>query len=154
MNAVVINTQGGHMKSRLLVSIFVALCVMLISGCGALEAKEQSDKLERSLKHYGAALRWARHREAISFHVTRDGKAASVNLDHLELFGVTSFDILSKTVIPSSEKDGIDEAVIVGEIKYFHKEQGTVRKLKLNQIWWYNAEIKTWLIESDFPEFK
>ena len=142
------------MKSGLLLSIFMALYVMSISGCAALDAKNQADKLERAVTHYSAALRWARHREAISFHVTQGGKAAEVNLDHLEQFSVTSFNIVSKTIIPSSEKDGVDEAIIIGEMSYFHKEQGTIRKLKLNQIWWYNAEIRAWLVESDFPEFK
>lgn len=139
---------------RFLASIVVVICVISISGCGSLQAKNQSDKLERSLTQYGAALRWARHREAVSFHVTQEGKVAEVNLDHLENFGVTSFEIISKVIVPSSEKGGINEAIIVAEISYFHKEQGTVRKLKLNQLWWYNPEIKRWLVETGFPEFK
>ncbi len=142
------------MKTGILVSIVVVMCVMSVSGCGALEAKNQADKFERSLTQYGAALRWGRLREAISFHVTQDGKVAAVNLEHLENFGVTSFDILSKVIIPNSEKNGVDEAAIVAEMSYFHKEQGTIRKSKLNQIWWYNAEIKRWLVETEFPEFK
>ena len=139
---------------RFLALIVVVICVISISGCGALQAKNQSDKLERSLTQYGAALRWARHREAASFHVTQVGKVAEVNLDNLENFGITSFEIISQVIVPSSEKGGINEAIIVAEISYFHKEQGTVRKLKLNQLWWYNPEIKRWLIETDFPEFK
>ena len=142
------------MKSGLVLSIFMILCVISISGCGTLDAKNQADKLERSLTQYGAALRGGRHREAISFHIARDGKTAEVDLGHLEKFGVTSFDIFSKEVVPSSEKDGINEAVIVAEMSYFHKEQGTIRKLQLNQIWWYNKDIKRWLVETDFPEFK
>lgn len=142
------------MKPGSLVSIIVAVCFLSLSGCGTLGTKNQADKLERSLIQYGAALRWARLREAVSFHVTQDGKSAAVNLDYLENFGVTSFKIVSKTIIPSSEKDGINEAVIVAVMSYFHKEQGTIRKAKLNQLWWYNPEIKRWLIETDFPEFK
>ena len=142
------------MKSGFFLSIVLTMCVLSIAGCKTLDLKNQAEKLERSVTQYGAALRWARYREAISLHVTRDGKFAKVNLEHLENFGVTSFDIISKTIIPSSEEAGVNEAVIVAEMSYFHKEQGTVRKLKLNQIWWYNAEIKHWLIESDFPEFK
>ena len=91
------------MKSGFLLSIFVAVSVMSMAGCETLDMKNQADKLERSVTQYGAALRWARHREAISFHVTRDEKFAEVNLDHLENFGVTSFEIISKTIIPRSE---------------------------------------------------
>lgn len=142
------------MKPGLLLSMVITLCVMSITGCETLSNKNQAEKLSRSVTHYGAALRWARHREAISYHVTRDEKFAEVDIDQLENFGVTSFEVLSKTIIPSAEKGGVTEAVIDAEMSYFHKEQGTVRKLKLSQIWWYNAEIKRWLIETEFPEFK
>ena len=86
--------------------------------------------------------------------MTQDGKSAEVNLEYLEQFSVTSLDVISKTIIPSSEKGGINEAIIVAEMSYFHKEQGTIRKAKLNQLWWYSTEIKRWLVETDFPEFK
>ena len=142
------------MKLGLLVSIVIAIGVMLFSGCTSLGARDQAEKLERSVNAYGAALRWARHRDAIGLHVTRDLKYAEVDIEHLEKFAVTSFDVLSQTIIPSSEKDGVTEAIIVSEMSYFHKEQGTVRKLKLDQLWWYSTELKHWLIESDFPEFK
>ena len=142
------------MKAGPLVLIVVATCVMLVSGCASLDARNQADKLERSVTQYGAALRWARHREAISFHVTREAKFAEVDIEYLEEFSVTSFDVLSQTIIPNLEKGGNNEAIIVAEMSYFYKGQGTLRKLKLNQIWWYNAEIKRWLIETDFPEFK
>ena len=142
------------MKSGLLLSMVMTLCVMSITGCETLINKDQAEKLSRSVTHYSDALRWARYREAISYHVTRDAKFAEVSIEHLENFGVTSLEVLSKTIIPGAEKGGITEAVVVAEISYFHKEQGTVRKLKLNQIWWYNAKIKHWLIETEFPEFK
>lgn len=145
------------MKSRFLQLIVVTMCLISISGCGAmgaLDSRNLADKLERSLTHYASALRWGRHREAVSFHVTRDGKTAEVYLDHIEQFSVTSFEFISKEIIPSSVKEGITEAIIIGEMKYFHKEQGTIRELDLTQIWWYNREINTWLIETDFPEFK
>jgi hypothetical protein len=142
------------MESKILLSIFMAMSLMSIAGCKTLDIKNQADKLDRSVTEYGAALRWARYREAINYHIARDGKTAGVSLDRLENFGVTSFEVISQTIIPSSEENGVNEAAIVAEMSYFHKEQGTVRKLKLNQIWWYNAEIKHWLIETEFPEFK
>ncbi len=142
------------MKSGILTSIVMAVCMMLISGCASLDSRSLADKLERSVTQYASALRWAYYREAIGFHVTRDEKSAAVNIEHLENFSVTSFDIISQTLIPSSEVEGINEAVIVAEISYFHKGLGYVRKLKLNQIWWHGKETKHWLIETDFPEFK
>ena len=43
------------MKPGFLVSIVVVMCAMSISGCGTLEAKNQADKLERSLTQYASA---------------------------------------------------------------------------------------------------
>ena len=90
------------MKSGFLASIIMVVSVMLFSGCASLDARNQADKLERSVNEYGAALRWARHRDAINLHVTRDLKYAEVDVEYLEQFSVTSFNIISKTLVPSS----------------------------------------------------
>ncbi len=132
----------------------MCLSVMLTSGCGRIEARGQADKLDRTVTEYASALRWQFYREAISFHVSRDGKFAEVDIDQLESIEVTNFNIISKTIIPSSEEGGVNEAIIEAEVSYYHKSQGTLRDMSLSQIWWYNEEFKAWMIESDFPEFK
>ena len=141
-------------KSLVLTITVMCLCVMSISGCGRIESRGQADKLERSVREYFSALRWGLYREAVSYHVTRDEKIAEVDLDQLEKIEVTNVEIISKTIIPSSEEDGINEAIIESEIDFYNKDQGTLREMNMSQIWWYNAKIKHWLIESDFPEFK
>ena len=142
------------MKSGSLVSIVMVTCLVLVSGCAAVKAKSQADKLDRTVKEYASSLRWSLYREAISFHVSRDGKFAEVDIDQLESIAVTDFDIISKTIIPSSEEGGVNEAIIEAEVSYYHKSQGILREMSLSQIWWYNEEFKAWMIESDFPEFK
>ncbi len=142
------------MKSGSLVSIVMVTCLVLVSGCAAVKAKSQADKLDRTVTEYASSLRWSFYREAISFHVNRDGKFAEVDIDQLESIAVTDFNIISKTIIPSSEKGGVNEAIIEAEVSYYHKSQGTLREMSLSQIWWYNEEFKAWMIESDFPEFK
>lgn len=139
---------------RFLAFFVVLMSIVSTPGCGTLDKKNQADRLERALTYYTSSLRWARYREAVGLHVTKDGKVAEVNLEQLEQFGVTSVDIFSKTVTLGTEKDGVDEATILAEVNYFHKEQGTIRKLKLKQTWWFNKKVNAWLIESDFPEFK
>lgn len=142
------------MKSRFLLSMLVIICVTLLSGCVSLDARKQADSLQQSVRAYSSALRWARYQDAIKMHVTRDLKYAEVDIEYLENFSVTSFEIISQSLVPSSEEDDVMDAIIVAEISYFHKGKAYVKKLKLNQTWWYNTEFKHWLIESDFPEFK
>jgi hypothetical protein len=141
-------------KSLVLTVIAMCLCVISISGCGRIETRGQADKLERSVTAYASDLRWSFYREAISYHVTREGKRAQVDIDELEKIEVTDVNFISKTIHPSSEEGGINEARIVAEVIYFNKDRGTLKEMKLDQIWWYNAEIKHWLIETDFPDFK
>jgi hypothetical protein len=141
-------------KSLVLTVITMCLCVISISGCGRIETRGQADKLERSVTAYASDLRWSFYREAISYHVTRDGKRAQVDIDELEKIEVTDVNFISKTIIPSSEEGGINEARIVAEVIYYNKDRGTLKEMQLDQIWWYNAEIKHWLIETDFPDFK
>jgi len=141
-------------KSLVLTVIAMCLCVISISGCGRIESRGQADKLERTVTDYASALRWSFYREAVSYHVTRDGKYPEVDLEELEKIEVTDINIISKTIIPSSEEGGINEAIIVAEVFYFHKDRGTLKEIQLNQIWWYSAEIKHWLMETDFPDFK
>ncbi len=141
-------------KSLVLIVTAMCLCVMSISGCGRIEARGQADKLDRTVSEYASSLRWSFYREAISYHVTRDGKFSEVDLEEVEKIEVTDFNILSQTIIPSSEEGGINEAIIKAEISYYHKDRGTLREIELEQIWWYNEKFKAWMIESDFPDFK
>lgn len=141
-------------KSLVLIVTSMCLCVMSISGCGRIEARGQADKLDRTVKEYTSSLRWSYYREAVSYHVTRDGKFLEVDLEEIEKIEVTQINILSQTIIPSSEEGGINEAIIEAEISYYHKDQGTLREMDIELIWWYNEKFKAWMIESDFPDFK
>lgn len=160
MNAISTNPRRGYMKQRFLEKSLVlivtamCLCIMSISGCGRIEARGQADKLDRTVTEYASSLRWSYYREAVSYHVTRDGKYPEVDLEEIEKIEVVDINIISKTIIPSSEEGGINEAIIVTEISYYHKDRGTLREIQMDQIWWYNEELKAWMIESDFPDFK
>jgi hypothetical protein len=141
-------------KSLVLTVIAMCLCVISISGCGRIESRGQADKFDRTTTDYASALRWSYYREAVSYHVTRDGKHPDVDIEELEKIEVTDVNFISKTLMPSSEEGGINEARIVAEVIYFNKDRGTLKEMQLDQIWWYNAQIKHWLIETDFPEFE
>jgi len=134
-------------KSLVLIVIAMCLSVMSISGCGRIEARGQADKLDRTVTDYFSSLRWSYYREAISYHVTRDEKFLEVDIEEIEKIEVTQINILSQTIIPSSEEGGINEAIIEFEISYYHKDQGTLREMDIEQIWWYNEKFKAWMIE-------
>jgi hypothetical protein len=132
------------------------LWVFILILCGAcsemrsnMNVRNQADRLNSALNTYGADLRWGRYNFAYDYHVQRDGTQPQVNLERLENFSVTSFTPIN----PVLNADGT-EAVIPIEIKYYDEQYGTLRTFKETQLWWFNAESKTWNIESDFPALK
>jgi hypothetical protein len=129
--------------------IFVIIGVFFIAACTGMASQQRISDLDESLDRYVAALRWAYYTDALSYHLTRKGKQAEVDEERLDNFSVTGLEIKEKIL---SEDE--NEALVKGELVYYHKEYGTVRKLKLNQIWWYSEETKHWFIESAFPDLK
>jgi hypothetical protein len=114
-----------------------------------MATQQRVSDLNDSLDRYAAALRWAYYADALGYHVDQDGKRPEVDLDRLDDFSVTGYEIKEKTL-----NENQNEAFIKGELVYYQKEYGTIKKLKLNQSWWYSEEAKHWFIESGFPDFK
>ena len=135
------------MKPRYLLWVFA---LVLCSACmETMNVKNHTDRLSMALDHYGADLRWGRYRDAYAYHVNRDGKQPQINMDRLEGFSVTSF-----TPVEPVLNAAATEAVVPFEMKYYDELYGTLRTLKETQKWWFNAELNTWLNESDFPAMK
>ena len=127
-------------------TIFV---IILVAACANLSVKNQADKLKTALDDYGAALRWGRYNQAYAYHFDRDGTQPQVDLNALEKYSVTAF----RPVDPALNAEAT-EATVPVEIDYYDEQYGTLRKFKYIQKWWFNAEIKRWLIASDFPVFE
>jgi hypothetical protein len=127
----------------------IVLVVILVTACSGLNVKNQADKLRTALDDYGAALRWGRYNHAYVFHIDQQGKQPEVDLNALEKYSVTAF----RPVDPVLNEDAT-EATIPVEIDYYDEQYGTLKKFKYIQKWWFNAEIKRWLIASDFPIFE
>jgi len=134
------------MKSRF---FLISLIIVMLPACETMDVRNQMSKLDESLSQYGTALRWAHIRDAASYHVRRSEVLVVVDLEHMEQFNITSVKILERTVNVEST-----EASVLLEINYYAKDRGTVQKVRQAQLWWYEPEMKHWLIDSDFPELK
>ena len=129
-------------------TLLVIALVCLLSACQNVKEKKIMQNLEQSVTSYEVALRWAEHEVAYSYHVDPEGIRPETDLDRLKEISVTGIEVLEKLV-----KDTKDEAIIRVVIKYYFKDEGTVRTLKLQQEWWYSEENQQWFIKSDFPPF-
>jgi len=128
---------------------FILLISMTLCACEAIKSKEQVNQLDKVMRQYEKALRWAEYRAAAKYHVSREGKPLVVDIERAMNFNVTGITILEKTLNPETT-----EAVILAEISYYNKEYGTLQKIRQEQHWWRAPEGRVWLIESGFPEFK
>ncbi len=127
----------------------VVISVVLIAACSSMATQQRTSDLNDSLDRYAVAMRWAYYADALAFHVDQDGKRPEVDLDRLDEISITGYEIKEKTL-----NENQIEAFIRSELVYYQKEYGTIKKLKLDQSWWYNEEAKHWFIESGFPDFK
>ena len=131
--------------------IIALLCVViLLGGCNSRGGvKNKVISLDDAIEGYLAALRWGRYQDAYRYHADKDGGQPALPLDNLEQIRVTAYDVHEKNV-----NDEVTEASVKGEIKYYHTDYGTVRKLPLHQLWWYEAEAKAWYLEGEMPTFR
>ena len=124
------------------------LLMVLLQSCNSFKVRETVDALENALTYYNVALRWGMYKEAYSYHYSPSGKQPPAKLDGLEEISVTGIEVTEKTINKEH-----DEAYVETTITYFLKTQGTIKKLKLKQNWWFNKENKQWFVDYPFPEF-
>jgi len=125
------------------------ISILFIVACSNLATQQRLSGLDDSLNRYGAALRWAYYQDAVAYHLNQDNKRPVVDTAKFDDYSVTGFEIIEKIM-----SEDMTEAFIKSELVYYNKEYGTIRKLVLNQNWWYSEEAKHWFVESPFPEFK
>ncbi len=134
--------------NRLILSLLCA--VTLLSACNTGGGtKNKITSLDDAINQYVFALRWGRYKDAHEYHAEADGGKPALPLDKLQQIRVTGHEIYEKNV-----NEEITEAIVKGEINYYHTEYGTLRKLPLNQIWWYEPESKRWYLKGEMPKFR
>jgi len=138
--------MGIFNMKQLVITVFI---IIMLSGCNSLKVKQKASDLDDAITHYGVALRWAHYQDAYSYHVTRDGRRPKIDIDKLEEVSVTGVNVVDELMNPE-----LTEAVVTSEISYYLKSYGSIKKLKLEQTWWYSEDAKRWLNEGEFPQFE
>ena len=136
------------MNTRLDSVVFIIM-LGLLTACNQYSTQKKMDNLDRSVTSYEVALRWAQYEDAYSYHVSPNGTQPPLNVDRLQEISVTGIDITEKII-----NEDQTEAYIKGVVRYFNKNQGTEKKVKLDQTWWYSDENKQWFIDAEFPKFQ
>lgn len=137
------------MKNNTMYKFFFIIMLVLLAACNSFGTQKKMTNLEDSITSYEVALRWAQYLDAYNYHVSPNGTQPPVNLDKMSDISVTGIDISDKVVDEDQTK-----ALVKGVIRYYNKNQGTEKKLKLEQTWWYNEKNKQWYIDGEFPVFE
>ena len=127
--------------------ILFSLMILLVS-CNSLKVREQITSLDDSISNYNVALRWGMYKDAYSYHYSPKGIQPPAKLDDLEQISVTGVEVTEKKI--STEHN---EAYIETVVTYFLQTERSIKKIKLNQRWWFNEKFKKWFIDNAFPEF-
>lgn len=131
--------------------VIILLCLAtLLTGCnGGGGIKRKALSLDEAINQYVFALRWGRYQDAHEYHAEEDGSKPELNLDKLNRIRITSHTIFEKNV-----NTDLSEATVKGELNYYSTEYGTLQKVKLDQVWWYEPETKRWYLKGPLPAFK
>ena len=135
-------------RSNFLMLFQAVLLITVLSGCSKYQMQKKFNNLDRSITSYEIALRWAQYQDAYSYHVYLDGTQPPVDISRLNEISVTGIDVIRKSI-----GENQDKAFTRIEIKYYNKSEGTVRKLSLEQKWWFNENNAQWYIDGEFPKF-
>lgn len=135
-------------RSNFLMLLQAVLLIAVLSGCSKYQTQKKVNNLDKSITSYETALRWAQYQDAYSYHVYPNGKQPPVDVNRLNEISVTGIDVIKKSM-----GENQDTAFTRIEIKYYNKSEGTVRKLNLEQKWWFNERNAQWYIDGEFPKF-
>ncbi len=130
-------------------TMLAACCLVLIAGCAGMQTKDRLSRLETSVQSYAAAIRWARYTDAYAYHLGKDGFRPPLDLDSYEGTRVTAYQILEQTL----SNDQM-EATVVAKISFYNNTTGVVSDIRHIQNWWFREDVKRWLVDAAFPNFK
>ena len=127
--------------------IFMGL-IFSLGACKQYTITKRVNNIEAAVTSYDVAMRWAQYSEAYAYHISPDGIRPFTDLDLLQELSVTGVKVIEKNINLENT-----EAVVKIEISYYFKNEGTIKKIKLEQHWWVKEETNQWFIDGDFPKF-
>lgn len=137
------------MNASVFSKLALIFLIVLLCGCKQYTTTKRVNNIEAAITSYDVAMRWAQYPEAYRYHVSPNGTQPPADLDALKELSVTGVNVIEKVL-----NEDRTEANVKTEISYFFKDEGTVRKLKLQQRWWVKEETNQWFIDGEFPKFR
>ncbi len=135
-----LNTRQSHTLSRLS-WLGLSLAILLLSACAT--QGEMMDNLNKTLRGYEKAMRWAEFDAAYSYHKWEKDQEASLPAN-MENIRVTKYESSSQRF--DQQKMVMKQTIT---LHYYNTDDLRERNLKHPQEWKYFSETKRWYLISD-----
>lgn len=133
-----------------LAQAFVSVLIMtvVLIGCATISEQSRMTQFEKISKRYKELILLSEFESAYKFGGT-ENMLADENLDALKNIKVTDYDL--KRYHISNDKLEINQSV---EIEYHFLDTYKVRIILDKQIWKYDEEKETWILQTGLPRFE
>jgi hypothetical protein len=127
----------------------IVLMIGLVMGCSSLKIKDPMRGFDKANRAYRQAISWSEYVVAATFLKNEDEEKVAAQIEHLNNFRVTAYELRGMTVI----EDGVRVRQVV-KISYFRKNDLVVSAIADEQLWEYDPQKHTWLLLTGFPKLK
>lgn len=124
------------------------LFVTLLSGCAYLETNSRLQQLDDLQRGYARAIAWS---DLVSAYSATHSAQNSPPME-AEMWQ----DIKVTAYEPASQRaeDNGKTMRRIAQIRYVRTTQMVERKLTVEEEWKYSEDVKRWVLETGFPQFK
>jgi Sec-independent protein translocase protein TatA len=130
--------------------IVIVLLIGLVIACDSVKKlRDPMKAFDDANRAYRQAISWSEFVVAATFLKKEDEEKKEEQIEHLNQFKVTAYELRNITVI---EEDVRIRQVV--KISYFKRDNLVVKSIADDQLWEYDPEQHTWHILSGFPKFK
>jgi hypothetical protein len=129
--------------------VVVALLLGFIIGCSSLKIRDPLKAFDKANRAYRHAVSWSEYVVAATFLKDDDKEKVEEQIEHLNKFKVTAYEIRTLTVV---EEDVRVRQVV--KISYFKNDDLVVKSMADDQLWEYDPELHTWQLLTGLPKFK
>lgn len=133
-------------RHNMVAFLTISILTLLLTACAT--TADKMDKLERTVRGYEKALRWAKFDMAYSFVKWEEGEQPVIP-EHLKTIRLTNYRIANRKF----DEDSMTAEQIV-TIHYYNQSDLRERELEDHQKWKYFSDEKRWYLTSKPPAFK
>ncbi len=134
-------------KNQFIFYILFVCFGLTISACSTVDKTKRLDLLESSMNDFRKAVRWGYYDEATRYIQIKDYKKSLRNPDYLKNVRITTYEYGKKFF--NEDKTKLEVTALIG---FYNVDQGTVKSINENQIWWFDAEKSLWFLDGDIPD--